>query len=132
MATAIAVDPAAAEAATAATLGKPAALGPAVPLIVAEAVEDFSELGPRDVHPWHRPAQPSHEAIKASPHRPVFVTANPMAGEQVRARAAPRAQRTAGGAGRAGGGGRQGICVRACVRTPGGRLVCLLFCRAPA
>jgi hypothetical protein len=43
---------------------------------------DFPDLGPRDVHPWHAAALPSHDAMRASPHYPVFVTANPMAGTQ--------------------------------------------------
>ncbi|KAI8468504.1 MAG: hypothetical protein J3K34DRAFT_522883 [Monoraphidium minutum] len=53
--------------------------------VLAEAACDtsFAELGPRDVHPWHRPAVPSQDAMKASPHYPVVVTANPMAGAQV-------------------------------------------------
>jgi hypothetical protein len=67
--------------------------------IEVEAVEVF-DLGPRDVHPWHRPALPSHDDIKASPHYPVVVTANPMAGSQVCG---------GGAAGRAAfGGGRRG------------------------
>lgn len=63
-------------------------VAPPRPSVIAEAVDaaadEFANLGPRDVHPWHKPAQPSHEAMKASPHRPVFVTANPIAGSQVR------------------------------------------------
>lgn len=51
-----------------------------------EHPEGFYDLGPRDVHPWHKPAMPSHEDIKSSPHYPVVVTANPMAGSQVRSR----------------------------------------------
>lgn len=55
-----------------------------IPTITVEAVEEEPVvLGPRDVHPWHKPAQPSHDEIKASPHYPVYVTANPMAGSQV-------------------------------------------------
>jgi hypothetical protein len=86
----------------------PAASGkaaPAVPIIVAEAFgADAVDappappaagkpgpvpqpvLGPRDVHPLHKPAQPTHEEIKASPHFPVVVTANPMVKNQVGAR----------------------------------------------
>jgi hypothetical protein len=57
---------------------------PRANMVVAETYDAWADLGPRDVHPWHRPAQPSHEDIKASPHYPVFITANPMAGSQVR------------------------------------------------
>lgn len=63
----------------------------ATPTVIAEAVGAF-ELGPRDVHPWHKPAQPSHDAMRASPHHPVFVTPNPMAGTQVSARPRLREQ----------------------------------------
>jgi hypothetical protein len=74
--------PAAAAAAdgTASTVGKV----PRANMVIAETYDAWADLGPRDVHPWHRPAQPSHEDIKASPHYPVFITANPMAGSQVR------------------------------------------------
>ncbi|KAI8472123.1 MAG: hypothetical protein J3K34DRAFT_217390, partial [Monoraphidium minutum] len=43
----------------------------------------YYNLGPKEVHPWHKPALPSREAVKDSPHYPVVVTANPMAGSQV-------------------------------------------------
>eukprot|EP00877_Chromochloris_zofingiensis_P008387 jgi/Chrzof1/3801/Cz13g09100.t1 len=48
-----------------------------------QAVEHFFDLGPREVHPWQRPAVPSPEALAKSPHYPVVVTANPMVKDQV-------------------------------------------------
>ncbi|GBF99475.1 hypothetical protein Rsub_12143 [Raphidocelis subcapitata] len=65
--------------AAAAALGKAAS---AAPVVFVEAV-NAADLGPRDVHPWHRPAVPSHADIKASPHYPVYITPNPMAGSQL-------------------------------------------------
>jgi hypothetical protein len=53
-------------------------------------------MDPREVHPLHKPAQPTPEEIKASPHYPVVVTANPMVAGQVR------------GSRRGMGGGRSG------------------------
>ncbi|GBF87353.1 hypothetical protein Rsub_00064 [Raphidocelis subcapitata] len=40
--------------------------------------EGFYGLGHNDVHPFHKPAQPSREAMRASPHYPVVVTKNPI------------------------------------------------------
>ena len=72
----------AATAPTGGAASKPGKPPGAAPLVIAEAVNPL-DLGPRDVHPWHRPAAPSHEDIKASPHYPVYITPNPMAGSQV-------------------------------------------------
>jgi hypothetical protein len=49
-----------------------------------EHIEGFFECGPREVHPWQRPAMPSQEKILASPNYPVVVTPNPMFKQQVR------------------------------------------------
>lgn len=56
-----------------------------------QAVEHFFDLGPREVHPWQRPAVPSPEALAKSPHYPVVVTANPMVKDQVMQRPASHA-----------------------------------------
>lgn len=53
---------------------------------------EIPELGTREVHPFHRPAQPTREEIRASPHYPVMVTPNPMVADQVGAPAWPRMQ----------------------------------------
>lgn len=37
---------------------------------------------PGQVHPWHQPAMPSHEAFHQNPTRPVIVTANPIVSSQ--------------------------------------------------
>jgi hypothetical protein len=52
-----------------------------------EHISGYYDLAPKEVHPFHRPAMPSQEAMRASPHHPVVVTANPMAGGQVGANA---------------------------------------------
>ncbi len=46
------------------------------------------QLGPREVHPFHAAAAPTHEDIKRSLHYPLVVTPNPMAAPQVAASAA--------------------------------------------
>jgi hypothetical protein len=51
----------------------------------AEHIEGFFELGPREVHPWHKPAMPSQEQLQNSLNSPVIVTPNPMVKQQVRA-----------------------------------------------
>eukprot|EP00882_Tetradesmus_deserticola_P021949 GHRQ01023802.1.p1 GENE.GHRQ01023802.1~~GHRQ01023802.1.p1 ORF type:complete len:144 (-),score=0.44 GHRQ01023802.1:87-518(-) len=49
----------------------------------ADHVEGFFELGPREVHPWHKPAMPSQEQLQSSANSPVIVTPNPMVMQQV-------------------------------------------------
>jgi len=49
-----------------------------------EHIEGFFDCGPREVHPWQRPAMPSHEKLQQSANYPVLVTGNPVAREQVR------------------------------------------------
>lgn len=41
------------------------------------------ECAPGEVHPWHKPAMPSHEKILKSSTYPVIVSANPMVEAQV-------------------------------------------------
>jgi hypothetical protein len=48
-----------------------------------EHIEYFFDLGPREVHPWHKPAMPSQEKLQQSISSPVIVTPNPMVKEQV-------------------------------------------------
>jgi hypothetical protein len=50
----------------------------------ADHVEGFFELGPREVHPFHKPAMPSQEQLQNSLNSPVIVTPNPMVKQQVR------------------------------------------------
>jgi hypothetical protein len=52
----------------------------------ADHVEGFFELGPREVHPYHKPAMPSQEQLQISITSPVIVTPNPMVKQQVRMR----------------------------------------------
>eukprot|EP00879_Flechtneria_rotunda_P032532 GHRR01035751.1.p1 GENE.GHRR01035751.1~~GHRR01035751.1.p1 ORF type:complete len:270 (+),score=84.24 GHRR01035751.1:216-1025(+) len=47
-----------------------------------EHIEGFFDLGPRDVHPLHKPAMPSQGKIQESVNRPVIVTPNPMVKQQ--------------------------------------------------
>lgn len=49
-----------------------------------EHIEGFFDCGPREVHPWQRPAMPSQETLQRSANYPVLVTPNPMAAAQVR------------------------------------------------
>lgn len=48
-----------------------------------EHIEGFFDCGPREVHPWQRPAMPSQERLQRSANYPVLVTPNPMAPAQV-------------------------------------------------
>eukprot|EP00878_Enallax_costatus_P035411 GHUV01039469.1.p2 GENE.GHUV01039469.1~~GHUV01039469.1.p2 ORF type:complete len:108 (-),score=1.10 GHUV01039469.1:41-364(-) len=58
--------------------------------VVAEASTALEEcaggfrLAPGEVHPWHLPAMPSQEKLRASPTYPVLVSPNPMTTTQVR------------------------------------------------
>lgn len=46
-------------------------------------IEGFFDLGPREVHPWHKAAMPTQEQLQQSTNAPVIVTPNPMVKQQV-------------------------------------------------
>lgn len=50
--------------------------------VVEECAGGFL-LAPGEVHPWHLPAMPSQEKLRASPTYPVVVSPNPMTNTQV-------------------------------------------------
>lgn len=47
-----------------------------------EHIEGFFDLGPREVHPWHKPAMPTQEQLQQAINAPVIVSPNPMVKQQ--------------------------------------------------